>query len=218
MQQAKNLQLRLDREWQSKLVDGVLVAVILCLTWLIVTLTIRPIEVHFGMPGLLVYVLGLMAISMYALQQALVARRSDTTRAWYGIAGGFFAWTVIAVSTHLGLPVSHPAGLVLIMMVSLIIGLMWRPVLPVGARFFSLTLLLNWAGYVIMSAEERLSAFSPFFTLAYRATGYLSILLAVLALGWILFLTRRRVQRISGALAVWFLVSLALYVFMGDLF
>jgi len=209
---------KISRDWRSKLVDGVFVAVALCLTWLTVTLTVRPVALYFGRPGLLIYVLGLLAASMYALQQSLAAGRPDTIRVWYGTAGGFLAWTVISVSSYLGLPVSHPANVILIMMVSLIVAMLWRPVLPLGVRFFSLTMLLNWAGSMIVSAQETLSGFSPFFTLMYRATGYLAVILVVLALGWILFVSRRRIQRISGALAIWFLVSLALYVFRADLF
>jgi len=69
-----------------------------------------------------------------------------------------------------------------------------------------------------METEETLAAFSPVFHLAYRATGFLAIIAALLAIGWILFKSRRRMQRISAALTIWFLFSLALYVFRGSLF
>jgi cbb3-type cytochrome oxidase subunit 3 len=54
--------------------------------------------------------------------------------------------------------------------------------------------------------------------LAFRAMGVLSIFIISLALVWILFRSRRRLQRISAALAIWFLFSLALYLFRGSLF
>ncbi len=76
----------LSREWRSKLFDGVLATVVLCLTWLIVTITIRPVEVAFGAPGLLVYALGLVAAALYGLQQALSRAHSEPTRAWFGMA------------------------------------------------------------------------------------------------------------------------------------
>jgi hypothetical protein len=207
----------INNDWRSKLVDGVLSAFVLCLTWLVVALSIGPVEVIFGTPGLLIYVLGLMAIAVYSLQQSMNNHHAEPTRAWYGAAGGFLAWSVVSVSAHFGLPVQKSSGLILIIMAGLIVAELWR-VLPVGPRFFCVALLLNWLGSICMHIGGVLSRYSPIFTLLYRATGYIAILLALLGIGWVLFLTRRRIERISAALVIWFLVSLALYVFRGNLF
>lgn len=207
----------ISREWHSKLVEGVLAAIVLCLMWFIVALSIGPVEGAFGKPGLLVYVLGVMAVSLFALQQALAHRHSEPVRAWFGTAGGFLAWVVVLICAHFGLPVEKSAGLILMMMVSLIVLLLWR-VLPVGPRFFGLAFLLNWFSRILMYAGEVLAKFSPVFDLLYRATGYLAMLFGTLGLGWILFFSKRRIERIAGALGLWFLVSLALYVFQGNLF
>jgi len=217
MQQEWQFLPELSREWRSKLFDGVLATVVLCLTWLIVTITIRPVEVAFGAPGLLVYALGLVAAALYGLQQALSRAHSEPTRAWFGMAGGILAWTVISVCTHLGLPAERSAELIMLIMAALVVALLWR-VLPVGPRFFGLAFLLNWLENIIIGAGEALVRYSPVFDLLFRATGYLAILFIALGLGWMLFLTRRRIERISGALGLWFLASLALYVFQGGSF
>lgn len=207
----------LSRDWRSKLVDGMLSSFVLYMTWLLVALTIDPLRASFGRPGLLVYVLGLIAVSIYALQQALVSQRSDPTKAWFGTTGGFLAWAVISVSENFGLPVEKSASLILIILVSLILVVLWR-VLPTGPRFFGLAFVLNWLGSILMHSGKVLAAVSPVFTLLYRATGYISILFVVLVSIWILFLSRRRIERVSGALGLWFFISLALYVFRGKLF
>lgn len=208
-----------NREWWSKLMDGVLASIALILLWLTIVLSVRPIEVMFGPPGLLVYVLVLLAVSMFSLQESLVSRHSDTTRSWYGIIGGFLAWLVVEVMNHLGVPLlPNLAGIILLLMVSMIVGLLWRNILPLGVRFFSLTFLLNWTEYIFMHVQGMLAHFSPIFTLTYRATGFLAIFFVILVLGWILFQSRRRIQRVSGSLTIWFLASLALYVFWGALF
>ncbi len=212
-----NLLPLINRDWRSKLTDGVLAAALLYLTWLTVALVIGPVKAMFGAPGLLVFVLGLMAVSLYALQQALNNHHPEPTRAWFGTVGGFLAWAVVSVSANFGLPVEKAAGLILVIMLSLIVALLWR-VLPAGPRLFSLAFLLNWLANLVMYAEVVLAKISPVFTLLYRATGYLSLLFALLALGWILFFTRQRIERIGGALGLWFLISLALYVFWGNLF
>jgi hypothetical protein len=105
----------------------------------------------------------------------------------------------------------------MLIMAALVVALLWR-VLPVGPRFFGLAFLLNWLENIIIGAGEALVRYSPVFDLLFRATGYLAILFIALGLGWMLFLTRRRIERISGALGLWFLASLALYVFQGGSF
>jgi hypothetical protein len=207
----------INHELRSKLIDGVLSAVILCLMWLVVALSIRPVEVAMGRPGLLIYVLGLMAIAVLCLQQAQGIRRSEPAQAWYGMAGGFLAWAVASVSEYFGLPVQNSAGLILLIMVSLIVAQLWR-VLPIGARFFGAAFLLNWLGTLVMILGEMLAKLSPILTFLYRATGYLALLLALLGLGWVLFSSKRRIERITGALGIWFLLSLALLIFQGSLF
>jgi hypothetical protein len=103
-------------------------------------------------------------------------------------------------------------------MASLVVGVLWRSVLPLGARFFFLTFLLNWAGYLFAAVQKELSPLSPVFALAQRAVGALCALATLFVISWILFRTRRRLQRLSGALVIWFLISMAIYAFHGSLF
>jgi hypothetical protein len=200
----------------SKLTDGVLTAVILILLWTTISLTVRPLVAAFGAPGLLVFVLGLLAVSMGALQQSIVARQPEPTRAWFGIAAGFLAWWVVELTGHMGVPVfPNLASVILLVMVGLITAVLWRSVLPIGVRFFSLTLLLNWSEHIFTTVQDQLVVVSPVFALAQRVIGVSAALGVLLMLGWILFRSRRRLQRVSGALAIWFLISLVIYGFRG---
>lgn len=215
----QNINARLARnnnEWWSKLTDGVLAVIVLVLLWVMVALVVQPIRVMFGLPGLLIYVLGLLATAMFALQQSISASHSETTRIWYGIVGGFLAWSVADVTTYLGIPLMpNISGVILLIMVALIVALLWRNILPNGVRFFSLTLLLNWTERVILSLQDWLAGISPVFTLSFRVAGALAGFFALLMFAWILFRTRRRVQRVVGALMVWFLISLVVYIFFN---
>lgn len=206
------------REEWSKFTDGILAALIMVLVWETITLVIPPIENSLGKPGLLVYALGLLAVAMASFQQALFSHHNEIMRARLGIAGGFFAWAVAEVSSVLGLPIfPNLAGMVIFMMVTLIIGLLWR-VLPLGARFFSLVLILNWMEYIFLSIQQSLAPLSPVLSLSFRAVGIGAVFLAVLVIGWILFRTRRRMQRVSGAVALWFLIGLAARIFSSGIF
>jgi hypothetical protein len=205
-------------DWRSKLTDGIFASALLYLFWVLVALVIRPIELLYGDAGLLVYSLALLAASMFSFQLSLVVRYPDVHRAWYGIMGGVLAWSVVEVNSHIDLPMLSLSGFVPLIMVSLIVILLWRSHLPVGARFFSLTFLMNWAGVLLLNLQSRLAEVSPIFSLLYWVTGVVAVLVAILVLFWILFQTRRRIQRAGGALALWFLGSIILYIFRGPIF
>jgi hypothetical protein len=113
---------------------------------------------------------------------------------------------------------TNTGGFVLLLMTAMVLAVLWRHVLPVGVKFFGITLVLNWAEHVLMHIQETLSGMSPIFTLTYRMTGYAAILGAVFTFGYIVFHSKQRIQRISAALLLWFLCSLALYVFRGTLY
>jgi hypothetical protein len=200
------------------MVDGIFSAALLLLASITILLVIRPIAVAFEQPGLLIYMLALLAVSMYSLQQALLPVYTDTARAWYGIVGGMLSWSVARVSSEMGVPIlPNPAGIVLLIMVVLIVALLWKSALPLGGRFFSLTFLLNWAANVFLSVQGWLAQISPIFALSLRLVGVLAAAGAVLIAGWILFRSRGRMQRVSGALALWFLTNLVLSIFSGIL-
>jgi hypothetical protein len=202
-----------NRGLWSRLVDGVFSALLLLLGSITILLVIPPIAVRFGRPGLLVYMIGLLAIAMYALQQALIPLHPDTRRAWFGIAGGMLAWSVAVVNNSLGVPIfPNQAGIVLLIMVSLIVALLWKSV-PLGARFFSLAFLLNWVESIFLNLQPWLASFSPIFALLLRLVGVLALAGALMVAGWILLRSRGRIQRVSGALALYFLVSLFISIF-----
>ena len=209
----------ISRDGWSKLTDGLLAALVLYLIWLVVVLSLRSIGQMIGLPGLLVFTLGLMAVAMYSLQHAVLLHHAEATRAWYGVAGGSLAWAVVEVVAIFDAPVlTNPGGIVLLLMTGMVLAVLWRHVLPVGVKFFGITLMLNWTVHVVMRVQETLSGMSPIFTLTYRLTGYAAILGVVITIGYIVFHSKRRIQRISAALLLWFLCSLALYVFRGTLY
>jgi hypothetical protein len=219
LQQLKPRLAQINHEWWSKLTDGVLAAALLVLLWMTISLVIRPIEIVFGAPGLLLFVLVLITISVLMLHQSILARQTDSLRAYYGIAGGFLAWAVVEVTSHLDVPLfPGPGSVLLLVMAGLVAGVLWRSVLPIGARFFSLTFLLNWAGYLFAAVQKELLPLSPVFALAQRAFGALCAIGTLFVISWVLFRTRRRLQRLSGALVIWFLITMVIYAFRGSLY
>lgn len=218
-QQVRDFRVAINRDGWSKLTDGLLAAFILYLLWLLIVLAVRPIEQRFGQPGILIYTLGLLAVSMVTLQYSIFQRHSDPTRAWYGIASGLLAWSVVEVTAFLGAPIMASAGgIIQMVMVSLVFMLLWRSALPLGMKFFGVTMLMNWAEHLWMQVQAWLSSLSPVFVVSYRITGYLALFGIVLAVGYIVTYSRKRIQRVSAALVIWFFASMALYVFWGPIY
>ena len=215
MQRIVSLRQSLSPNLWSKLIDGILSVIILCLTWMVIAICIYPIESVFGMPGLLIYILGLLSVAMYSLQQSLVQRKSEPTRAWFGIAAGVICWAVIWISTHVGASLEFPATIIFLIMVGLIVILFWRTIFTIGPRFFSLALLLSWVGYAVMTALSLLAERSQIFMFFFQIAGYLALLCAILLTGWMILKSQRRIHQIIAALAIWFLLTVAIYVFLG---
>lgn len=201
---------RLQRDLRSKVLDGLLPAVVLYLLLMLVLFGLAPIRARFGGPGLLVYVLGLLAVSMYSLQRALSMGLSESTRAWYGIAAGVLAWAVVLISGLLE-PVADlgPRGLVLLILVGLVGVLLWRQNLPLGGRFFWITFCANWGGSLFLFYFERVAGWNPVLTLLFRLTGYTAAVGCGFLLAWVMLFSQRRIQRIWASLAMVLLAVMA---------
>ena len=74
------------RDLRSKILDGLLPALVLYLLLMLILFGLKPIQAFFGGPGLLVYVIGLLGVAMFSLQRSLMTSMSESARAWYGMA------------------------------------------------------------------------------------------------------------------------------------
>jgi len=156
---------------------------------------------------------------MFALQHSIQEKNSHILRAWYGIAAGFLCWVVTEISMLLGTPLfPWPGGVVIIIMVALVFYILWINGLPFGVKFFTAVFFLNWATHLFVELQEFFAFDSPVFTLTYRITGYAAGLGIFLTLGYILFNSKRRIERVCASVLVWFLFSLVIYIFRGRLY
>lgn len=188
------------KDLRSKLTDGLLAGLILVLLLSLVVLLTEPIYNIAARPGMLIYVLCLIAFSVYCLERALVTRHPETFRAWYGMAGGQVAWVVVALSNDLGMQKTVSlTSLLLLLLVALGITRLWRRYLPTGMRFYCLSLLLTWFGHMLISSKPLLAPGLPALAFLYDAMAYLLILGFLLTLWWIFTQTDRRIQRLSAA-------------------
>lgn len=208
-----------QRDLRSKFLDGLLPAVVLYLLIMLIVLSLNLIQRRFEGPGLFMYMLGLMAVAMFSLQRGLVSRYAETTRAWYGIAGGMLAWAVAQIgSLTNGSSMADMNAILLLIMLSLTIALLWRQHLPVGAHFFAAVFLGNWAGHIFLTFFQHVSNWSPAIQVLYRILGISMALGAVGVMGWIFLFSERRIYRMWASLLAVFLFAGAIFVLNGRLF
>jgi hypothetical protein len=206
----------IGHDLRSKLLDGLLPALVLYLLLMLILFGLGPIAGHFGGPGLLVYILGLLAIAMFSLQRALSAGLSETTRAWYGMAAGVLAWAVVEISQMLE-PASE-TGLrsgILLILAALTGVLLWRHGLPLGGRFFWFAFTVNWASRVFLSYLNAAAGWSDALMLFSRGLGFAAAAGTAGLLVWLFAASTRRVQRIWASLAIVMLTVFAVIIFNG---
>jgi hypothetical protein len=207
------------RDLRSKLLDGLLPALVLYLLLMLVVFGLAPIVRLFGGPGLFLYMVGLLGIAMFSLQHALLLRLPETTRAWYGMAGGVLAWAVTEISGLLaGGKEATLREMIGLIMAWLVIALLWRGNLSLGARFFVTAYLTNWSGSVLLSTLQTIASWNPVLELFFRSLGVISAAGSLLLLIWMFFRSERRIQRIWASLFIVLLGAGAVFVFQGKLF
>lgn len=197
----------------SKLMDGLLAGVILYFLLVFMVILVRPIQASVGRPGLLIYTLSLIALSVFCLEHSLLPRISESQRAWYGMAGGVVAWTSISLANDLGVSgITSVTGTLLLILVSLTVTRLWRKYLPLGGRFYSLTVLLSWVGQLILNSRTALVSWNLHLNQVYIGLGYTAILGGFLTIWWIFTQTNKRIQRLALAPALSFFVVISAYI------
>lgn len=203
---------------RSKLVDGLLAGGVLILLELVLILLIRPVQLLFARPGMLVFTVSLLAISGFCLEQSLSDLHSDWTRAWWGVIGGVFAWVTIELSVSLGNQVlTGETGILMLMLALLIVSVLWRRLALLGMRYFFILILMGWISHVVLKGIAFLAKFEPFFGLVLTVCGYVSIAVLVGSVLYNFFRTQNRLERLNSAIIVWLAVTIMIDVFRGGI-
>jgi hypothetical protein len=201
-------------ELRSKVFDGLLPGLLLFLLLVVSLLLVSPIEYTTGKPGVMVYVLALLAVSIMCLERSINSQASDVTRAMNGIASGALAWTVVELSNYIGsLAIESVTGGLIFIMVVLITATIWRRGLPMGIQYFSGTFVLLWGGYLVVAAKNTFSEWWAGEITFLTTLGWVFILLSAVAAVLILLKSRNRLERLWGSLLIAFFMLLALNSF-----
>lgn len=206
-------------QFRSKLVDGLLAGSVLVLFELLLILLIKPVQLIFGRPGLLVFTLVLLAASVVCLERSIQKTPSDFVLAWWGVTGGLSAWVVIELNSYLGnQDLSSETGWLNLILVFLAASVLWRKIIPLGLRYYLVMLLLGWIGHSgLVSLTILTTMIEPRLAMLLPLLGYLAVLFMILSIVYIFMRSRSPLDRLNAAMAIWSSALIVIYVFRGGL-
>lgn len=204
---------------RSKFTDGIMTGLILFILIFLLALLYRPILMMFEKPGIMIYTLLAIAAAVLCLDHSLLTGQPETIRSWYGMVGGTLAWLAVELANFVGgQSLSGAAGILMLIMVGLMSGMLWRKIMPLGIRLFMTVILLNWTGHVVFANLIQYSPRIPFLVGIQPYLGWAAILGGLINLGYIFFYTEKRQERLGASLWLCFFIVFAVYAFRGGMF
>jgi hypothetical protein len=187
----------------AKISDGFLSAIKLILTYFLTKLLLIPIEHFLGLPGVIIYVLILLAFAAFDLQRSLMVGFSDQKRAWKGMAAGLLFWQAFAITAGVGsFPFFEQLGILFWVMLVLFTAILWRKILPIGGRMALLVFITCWMGVIYLTGFSYITGWPPFFTLAYGSIRFIATALGVAAVIFVVYRSSNAENRSLAAVII----------------
>ncbi len=197
---------------------GLLPAAALISISLLLPLLVQPLDMLFGLPGILVLTLSLLSIGLLALNRCVYSSLNPTTRAWSGLMAGAFIWFAIQTASRLGeIHTSPVLGFLLVILAILVISTLWRPVFPLGVKFAVLVFVCNWIGRYLIVIQAGLAPEFDLFRFTLSICGFTALVGLIFCLLWMVLGAELKIQRMWSAVGVWFSALMLLMIFGGIL-
>ncbi len=198
----------------GKLTDGFATALVLLLITLTLILMINPVGLAFGNSGLFMYAIALLAGVILCLERSVFGKMDKVVSARFGLAGGILGWMMVTISSSLGgVPITSITSLMILFLFGMVVFMLWGN-LPLGVKFFLVTLLLGAVGHLLLNSADKLMVWMPGRDIDLIA-GYIYTLGAFVAMVRLFLFKGRSVDRTWTALALWFFLTMALSAFQG---
>lgn len=198
----------------SRLRDGMVPALLLMAVTLMMDMLIFPIQAAANNQGLLMYLILTLALGVFALEKTTSQRGDETSRAISGMVAGQFFWHALWMIHLIGAIDLNPQATILIMvLITLVVLTLWRPVLPLGVKFFIISFLASWVNRFFLNYSVSRSA-ADLFTILFYASGFLAIAGVIFGTAYLVLRAEFKVQRLWAALGIWQAALMALIVGM----
>jgi hypothetical protein len=203
----------------TRLQEGLIPAVLLLALTLMMDMLIYPIEAAAHDEGLLIYLFLVLAMGIFALEKSTTQRGSETSRAISGMVAGQFFWhTLWIIHLVTGLELNGLGTVMVLVMVAAIGLTLWKPVFPLGVKFFLLSFLASWVSRVFVNYSILQAPSAGFSTFLFYASGFLGLVGIIFGVAYLTFRAEFKVQRLWAALGIWQASLVTLIVMLKTFF
>lgn len=203
-----------NTDMRSKLIDGIL-AFILPTVGMFGLIFMFRLAKLAGDAGYWVFAALVLPMSLWLLHRSLDEARSEVSRAWYAIWGGFCGWTFTELGHTLGfLSIEDWEGAFLFVLTVAVTALVWKRV-PLGLRFWVAIFELNWFGHLVILLQKHLLGTDAALAAAFTVTGTVCGVALIGLAYWLFAKSTARIQRIWCGLAMWQMLVIVMFALRG---
>jgi hypothetical protein len=204
------------QDWRSKSLDTMATGGGLVVINFALVMFVSFVERVYGRTGLFEFAFILMVIAIFCLERATTLRLPETWRARSGILGGLLSWAIVELAHVIGQQnMSFFTEVVVLTLAILVTVTLWKRSFSTGLQFFILTFLFGWMVRIILSGFRQLQ---NGLLMAYDVLWWAAIVFSLLSLGvigWVMFRSRTRIQRLMIAVILWFCLMIVIYSLRG---
>ncbi len=180
----------------GKISDGFFAAIKLVLGYYLVRLLLVLIERFFGLAGVIVFVILLMAIGAFYLYRSWAIGITDHKRAWRGMLAGLLFWQAFVMIADFGsFPLFERLGVLFWVMLVIVMFTLWKKIQPVGIKMSLAVFLACWMGRIYFTGLPLTSGWMPVLQLAYGSIRWLAVAAGIAAIIYIIYRSRNAVSR-----------------------
>jgi len=196
--------LRLPKDLTTRISDGLVPALLLLALTLMMDMLIQPIQSAANREGLLIYLFLVLAMGVFALEKSTHSSGTESGHAISGMVAGQFFWHSLYIIQLLGgIKFDAQGTLLILVLVALVGSTLWKPVLPLGVKFFLLSFMASWVNRFFINHSVIQSSGIDLYTGLFYASGFFALVGLVFAIAYLVFRAEFKVQRLWAALGIW---------------
>lgn len=203
----------------TRIIEGILPALALLALTLALDLLIYPIQAVARTEGLFIFFFVILAAGLYSLDRCTLTRKSTSDRALWGMAAGLFLWHAFWMTQLFAeFNMESPGPLLILVLVTMVGLTLWRPVLPLGVKFFLLSFLASWYNRIFVIEILNMSADGLIPPGLFYLMGFLALVGLLVCVAYLTNKAEFKIQRFWIALVMWQVSLIGLSVGIGALF
>jgi len=189
----------------SKIADGFGSTIKLLFFLALTTLAFIPVKSFLGLIGVISLLILISGLAGFYFYRSFRNSLTDKQKAWCGMASGVLFWQVTRYLPVLpGTSWFDRVGLILWLGLVLLVFLYWRHLVNPGIKFFSLTFLINWLGWMYLDSLNKIEFMPHLVSSLYQSLHYLGIAGFLVCTWWLVTRSHNGIERKYAGLGLYF--------------